>query len=147
MRALATLLMAAAVLSSCAAQHQRVLSYNAGWPDADVHVGAYRYQIWFHERDSTVLIQQGAPLPLGQLIAQNVTLPADAAPRPEPYWRAAADAALNQIGCRASEIRGEGPMREAGYVCAPAVDVGAELAQRRAAWRSGIRAAEPPAPP
>ena len=73
MRLRALLLAAAFALGACAST-QRTLSYNAGMPDADVMVGNQRYQVWFHDRDSTVLVMRGEPRPLGQLLAQNLTV-------------------------------------------------------------------------
>ncbi|MGE0740235.1 MAG: hypothetical protein AB7O98_02745 [Hyphomonadaceae bacterium] len=139
------LLAALLSLAACASA-QRTLTYPATWSDADVFVGQHRYQVWFHQTDSTILLQRGSPRPLGQLLAQNVTIYAADNSEAEPYWRAAADAVLQQMGCQATEITGADQMREAHYVCATAVDVGSEVAQRRAAWRQGVRVDDPNTP-
>jgi hypothetical protein len=133
---------ALAALAACASA-QRTLSYPATWPDADVMVGAHRYQVWFHETDPTVLIQRGEPRPLGQLLAQNVTVYAADRSEAEPVWRAAADAVLQQIGCQATEVRGADQMREASYACVAGVDVRSAVAAARERWRQGVRVDDP----
>jgi hypothetical protein len=135
-------LAALTALAACASA-QRTLSYPATWPDADVMVGTHRYQVWFHETDPTVLIQRGEPRQLGQLLMENVTVYGADRTQAEPVWRAAADAVLQQIGCQATEIRGADQMREATYGCVAGVNVRAEVAQRRAQWRQGVRVDDP----
>lgn len=135
-------LLALVFLAGCAST-QRTLSYNAGMPDADVYVGEQRYQVWFHERDQTVLVQRGDPRPLGQLLAQNMTIyAADTSPG-ILTWGAAANAVLTQIGCYGTEVTGSDQMREIAYTCPQAVDVNAQVAQRRADWRRGVRVVAP----
>lgn len=129
-------------LSACASA-QRTLSYPAGWPDADVMVGQQRYQVWFHGNDSTVLIQRGDPRPLGQLLAENLTIYARDRSAAEPVWRAAGNAVLQQIGCEVSELHGADQMREATYVCVPGVNVADAIALNREQWRHGVRVAAP----
>lgn len=145
MRVPVTLLAGLVGLAACASA-QRTLSYPATWPDADVTVGAHRYQVWFHQAEPTVLIQRGVPRPLGQLLAENVTIRAADQTESEPIWRAAADAVLQPMGCQAVEITGADQMREASYTCALPVDVAAEVANRRASWREGVRVPDPTAP-
>jgi hypothetical protein len=58
----------ARVLGACAST-QRTLSYNAGMPDADVLRWRTAFQVWFHDRDQTVLVLRGEPRPLGLLMA------------------------------------------------------------------------------
>lgn len=136
------MLLALVFLAGCAST-QRVMSYNAGWPDADVYVGDQRYQVWFHERDQTVLVQRGDPRPLGQLLAQNVTVyAADRSPG-ILWWGAAANAVLQPLGCYATEVTGADQMREIAYVCPNAVNVNAEVAARREDWRRGVRVPAP----
>ena len=142
MKTIAASLLSVFALSACASA-QRTLSYPAGWPDADVMVGQQRYQVWFHGDDSTVLIQRGDPRPLGQLMAENLTIYARDRAAAEPVWRAAGNAVLQQIGCEVTEISGADLMREAAYVCAPGVDVAAAIALNRDQWRHGVRV-EPP---
>lgn len=138
-----TLLIATTIILSGCASSQRILSYPAGMPDADVMVGEQRYQVWFHERDATLLVQRGDPRPLGQLLAQNVTIyAADASPG-ILTWGAAANAVLNQISCGATEVTGADQMREISFTCAEGVNVAAEVAAHRAEWREGARVAEP----
>lgn len=137
------MLLAALVLAAGCASTQRTLSYNAGWPDADVYVGEDRYQVWFHERDQTVLVQRGNPRPLGQMLAQNVTVyAADRSPG-ILIWGAAANAVLQPLGCYATEVSGADQMRELTYRCNGAVNVNAEVAARREEWRRGVRVAAP----
>lgn len=138
----AFLVVALFALGACAST-QRTLSYNAGWPDADVHVGDQRFQVWFHERDRTVLVLRGDPRPLGQLMAQNMTVYAGDRTLGILWWGAAANAVLNPMGCHATEVTGADQMRELEYVCAAPVDVAAEVAARREDWRRGVRV-EPP---
>lgn len=129
-------------LGACAST-QRTLSYNAGWPDADVYVGDQRFQVWFHETDQTVLVLRGQPMPLGQLMAQNMTVyAADRSPG-ILWWGAAANAVLNPMGCHATEVTGADQMRELEYVCQSAIDVAAEVAARREEWRRGVHV-DPP---
>jgi len=135
---LATLLM----ISACASA-QRTLSYSAGWPDADVMVGQDRYQVWFHDRDQTVLVVRGEPRPLGQMMAQNMTVYAGDASPGILWWGAAANAVLQPLGCYGTEVTGADQMREIEYVCQGEVNVRAEVAARREAWRRGVHAAAP----
>jgi hypothetical protein len=116
-------------------------------PDADVLVGQARYQVWFHERDSTVLVQRGDPRPLGQLLAQNLTVYANDRSAGILVWGAAANAVLAPIGCAASEVSGADQMREITYACRPGVDVAAEVAAHREEWRRGVRVPAPAAAP
>lgn len=124
-------------LSACAST-QRTLSYPATWPDADVMVGAERYQVWFHETDRTLLIQRGDPRPLGQLLASNYTIHAVDRSASEPVWRAAGDAVLGELGCAVTELRGADQVREASFACAGEVDVRSAVAVNRERWRRGV---------
>ena len=136
-------LVAAVLAVSGCASTQSLLSYPAGRSDADVMVGRERYQVWFHESQPTVLVQRGEPRPLGQMIAQNVTVRAN---DPSPgilSWGAAANAVLNQIGCGATEVTGSDQMREIAYTCTAGVNVNAEVAARREEWRRGVTVAAP----
>jgi hypothetical protein len=136
------LLAVLALLAACAST-QRTLSYNAGWPDADVWVGGDRYQVWFHERDQTVLVQRGQPRPLGQLLAENMTVYAQDRSPGILVWGAAANAVLNPIGCAATEVTGADQMREISYACAQPINVQTTVAARREEWRRGVRVAAP----
>jgi hypothetical protein len=138
----AALLAALALLTACASA-QRTLSYDAGWPDADVMVGQQRYQVWFHPSDHTVLVQRGDPRPLGQLLAENLTIYSQDRSAGILIWGAAANAVLNPIGCAATEVTGADQMREIAYQCQPQVNVVTEVAQRRAEWRRGVRVPAP----
>jgi hypothetical protein len=144
MHARALVLAALFALAACAST-QRTLSYNAGWPDADVHVGDQRFQVWFHEHDQTVLVLRGNPRPLGQLMAQNMTVYANDNSLGILWWGAAANAVLQPMGCHATEVTGADQMREVQYACSGAVDVNAQVAARRDEWRRGVLA-PPPAP-
>jgi hypothetical protein len=137
MRIRALLVVAALVVSGCAST-QNLLTYPAGWSDADVMVGRERYQIWFHERQPTVLVQRGEPRPLGQMIVQNVTIRAADQSPGILTWGAAANAVLHQIGCGATEVTGSDQMREISYTCQPGVNVRNEVAARREEWRRGV---------
>ena len=138
----ALLLASLLALGACAST-QRTLSYRAGMPDADVFVGDDRYQVWFHERDQTVLVQRGAPAPLGQLMAANVTVYAQNTSPGILWWGAAANAVLRPIGCYAAEVTGSDQMREIQYTCPQSVDVQTAVAARREEWRRGVRVAAP----
>ncbi|MBX3510985.1 MAG: hypothetical protein KF700_07260 [Hyphomonadaceae bacterium] len=139
------LLCALMALGACAST-QRTLSYSAGWPDADVMVGQQRYQIWFHQRDQTVLVQRGDPRPLGQMLAQNLTIyAADRSPG-ILTWGAVANAVLNPLGCYATEVTGADQMREIAYQCAQPVDMPAAVAAHREQWRRGVHAPAPTPP-
>jgi hypothetical protein len=129
-------------LSACAST-QRTLSYPATWPDADVMVGAERYQVWFHETDRTLLIQRGEPRPLGQLLATNYTIYAVDSSASEPVWRAAGDAVLGELGCAVTEVRGADQVREASFACLSDVDVRPAVLVNRERWRRGVLAAVP----
>lgn len=133
---------ALALLAGCAST-QRTLSYQASWPDADVTVGTHRYQVWFHDRDPTILLQRGPPAPLPQTLAQNYTIYAADRSEPEPVWRAAANAVLQPMGCEAREITGADQMREVTYTCATTVDMRMEVAARRGAWQRGVHVDDP----
>ncbi|GAM97049.1 hypothetical protein U91I_00671 [alpha proteobacterium U9-1i] len=132
----------ALTLSACAST-QRTLSYQSGWPDADVNVGGYRYQVWFHETDQTMLIQRGDPRPMGQALALNWTRYATDNTQPEIVWRAAADAVLRQIHCEGREVTGQDQIREVSYVCGPGVNVNEAIAANREAWRRGVSVTDP----
>lgn len=142
----ASLLAVLFALSACAST-QRALSYSAGYPDADVFVGNQRFQLWFHERDQTVLIQRGDPQPLGSLLTQNATIYARDATLGPLWWGAAANAVLTQFGCYGAEVSEDdrSQMREVSYTCPQPVDVGAQVAQRREEWRRGVRVPPPAA--
>jgi hypothetical protein len=144
---LRVLLVAALMVVAGCASTQRTLSYPATWPDADVHVGEQRFQIWFHERDQSVLIQRGNPRPLGQLLAGNYTVYAGEASPAETTWRAAADAVLADIGCSATDLSGADQVREARFACLPGTDVRAALLVNRERWRQGVMVAAPATPP
>lgn len=144
MRSASLALVALFTLSACAST-QRTLSYSAGWPDADVMVGEQRYQVWFHERDATVLVQRGDPRPLGQLLAQNLTVYSQDRSPGILVWGAAANAVLSEIGCSPTEVTGADQMREVAYQCAPGTNVQAAVAQNRARWQQGVRVPAPAA--
>lgn len=131
-------------LSACGTT-QRALSYNAGRPDADVFVANQRFQLWFHERDQTILVMRGDPQPLGSLLAQNATVYANDATLSPVWWGAAANAVLTQFGCYGAEVSAaDSPqMREVSYTCPEPVNVGAQVAQRREEWRRGIHVPAP----
>jgi len=130
------------MLAGCASA-QRTLSYSAGWSDADVMVGQQRYQVWFHERDATVLVQRGDPRPLGQLLAQNMTVYARDTSPGILWWGAAANAVLQPLGCYGTEVSGSDQMREIAYVCQTAVDVPSAVAAHREEWRRGVHVPAP----
>ncbi len=130
-------------LGACASA-QLTLSYPAGRPDADVRVGQQRYQLWFHETDSTVLIQRGDPRTLGLLLAENTILYVADRSAPESIWRAAGNAVLQQIGCEVTELHGAEQLREATYACVPGVNVSDALFQRRGQWQQGVHVDAPP---
>jgi hypothetical protein len=138
----ALLLVAALALGACAST-QRTLSYRAGMPDADVFVGEDRYQVWFHERDQTVLVLRGQPRSLGLLMAENMTVYANDRSPGILWWGQAANAVLNPLGCYGTEVTGADQMREIQYACREAIDVQAQVAQRREEWRRGVRVAAP----
>jgi hypothetical protein len=142
----ALLLAAALALAACGTT-QRALRYNNGYPDADVFVDNQRFQLWFHERDQTILIQRGDPQPLGSLLAQNATLYSRDTTLGPFWWGAAANAVLTQIGCYGVEVSEEerSQLREVSYTCPEPVDVAAQVEQRRAEWRRGVRVSAPPA--
>ncbi|MGH6949347.1 MAG: hypothetical protein ACREH4_00590 [Vitreimonas sp.] len=141
MQSHALLFAALFALGACASA--RTLSYPASRPDADVMVGQQRYQVWFHDTDSTVLIQRGEPRPLGQLLARNIALYALDRPPAEPVWRAAANAVLRQIDCEVTQLHGADRLREAAYECVPGVDVTEAIALNRDRWRQGVRVDAP----
>lgn len=141
--ALRTILLASLLALGACASTQRTLSYRAGMPDADVFVGDDRYQVWFHDRDQTVLVLRGEPRPLGQLMAQNMTVYAQDRSPGILWWGAAANAVLTQIGCYGTEVTGADQMREIEYVCPQPVDVQTAVAARREEWRRGVRVAAP----
>lgn len=130
MKMRAFLLVALFALGACAST-QRTLSYDAGMPDADVYVGDQRFQVWFHERDQTVLVVRGDTQALGLLLAQNMTVYANDRTLGILWWGAAANAVLTQFGCYGTEVTGADQMREIQYTCREPVDVNALVAQRR----------------
>ena len=106
------LLIAVLALLAAYASTQRTLSYNAGMPDADVWVGEDRYQVWFHDTDQTVLVLRGEPRPLGQLMAQNMTVYAnDRSPGTVNH-----DFSGSQTNSRIDWILVGGPIRTQAYV-------------------------------
>jgi hypothetical protein len=142
MKLRAILLVAVFALGACAST-QRTLSYRAGMPDADVFVGDQRFQVWFHERDQTVLVMRGEPRSLGLLLAENVTVYANDRSLGILWWGAAANAVLTQFDCYGTEVTGSDQMREIEYACHHPVDVQSQVAQRREEWRRGIRVPPP----
>lgn len=142
MKIRALLLVSLLALGACAST-QRTLSYRAGMPDADVFVGDQRFQVWFHETQPTVLVMRGEPRPLGQLMAQNMTVYANDRSLGILWWGAAANALLQPIGCYGTEVTGSDQMREVEYTCPSPVEVNAQVAQHRDEWRRGVRVAAP----
>lgn len=144
MKARAFLAVCLFALGACAST-QRALSYDSGYPDADVFVANQRFQLWFHERDQTVLVQRGDPQPLGSLLAQNATFYANDATLGPFWWGAAANAVLVQIGCHGTQVSAENrsQMREVSYTCADSEEVHARLAAHREDWRRGVHVAAP----
>jgi hypothetical protein len=142
MKMRALLLIAVLALGACAST-QRTLSYRGGMPDADVYVGDQRFQVWFHDRDQTVLVLRGEPRSLGLLMAENVTVYANDRTLGILWWGAAANAVLTQFGCYGTEVTGADQMREIEYTCTNPVDVNAQVAQRREEWQRGVRVPPP----
>ncbi len=142
MRVRSLTLAALLALSACGTA-QRALTYDTGWPDADVTVGNQRFQVWFHEQRRSVLVMRGDPQPLSQLLAENVTVYARDRTLGILWWGAAANAVLQPLGCHATEVTGADQMREIEYVCQNDVDVNAEVRTRRAEWRRGVTAPAP----
>ena len=146
MMKLRVLLLAAVLALSACASTQRALSYNSsGYPDADVFVDNQRFQLWFHERDRTILIQRGDPQPLAGLLTQNATVYANDRTLPPLWWGAAANAVLTQFGCYGTEVSEErqSQMREVTYTCPESVDVWTEITSRTAEWRRGVHVPAP----
>lgn len=142
MKIRALLLASLLALGACAST-QRTLTYRAGMPDADVFVGDQRFQLWFHETEPTVLVMRGEPRPLGQLMAQNMTIYANDRSLGILWWGAAANALLQPIGCYGTEVTGADQMREVEYTCPSPVDVNAQVAAHRDEWRRGVRVEAP----
>lgn len=144
MRLRALVMIGLFALGACATT-QRALSYDSGYPDADVFVANQRFQLWFHKEDQTILVQRGDPQPLASLLTQNATVYANDATLPPLWWGAAANAVLQQFGCYGSEVSepDRTQMREVTYTCPEPVDVGAQVAQRREAWRRGVHVDAP----
>jgi hypothetical protein len=144
MKTRALLLGALFALGACGTT-QRVLSYEGGYPDADVFVGNQRFQLWFHERDQTLMVVRGDPQPMGSLVAQNATIYANDATLGPLWWGAAANAVLTQFGCYGAEVSEaeRTQLREVSYTCPEPVDVGAQIAQRRDEWRRGVHVDAP----
>lgn len=136
------LIAAALTLSACASV-QRTLSYPSQMADASVNVGGHPFAIWFHEEDPTILIQRGPGQSLNRALAQNWTMYANDQSEPEAYWRAAANAVLQPIGCQPVEVTGADQMREVSFRCLEGVNVQQEVAARREQWRQGLRMDEP----
>ena len=147
MKVRALLLVSLFALGACATA-QRTLSYSGGYPDADVFVGNQRFQLWFHPRDQTILVQRGDPQPLGSLLAQNATIYANDATLGPFWWGAAANAVLTEIGCYGAQVSAEdrSQLREVTYTCPHPVDVGPQVAQHREEWRRGVHVPAPAQP-
>lgn len=138
-----SLTLAALVALGACGTAQRALTYDTGWPDADVTVGNQRFQVWFHEQRRSVLVMRGEPQPLSQLLAENVTVYARDRTLGILWWGAAANAVLQPLGCHATEVTGADQMREIEYACQNDVDVNAEVRIRRVEWRRGVAAPAP----
>jgi len=138
-----SLTLAALVALGACGTAQRALTYDTGWPDADVTVGNQRFQVWFHEQRRSVLVMRGDPQPLSQLLAENVTVYARDRTLGILWWGAAANAVLQPLGCHATEVTGADQMREIEYACQNDVDVNAEVRTRRVEWRRGVTAPAP----
>lgn len=138
-----SLTLAALVALGACGTAQRALTYDTGWPDADVTVGNQRFQVWFHEQRRSVLVMRGDPQPLSQLLAENVTVYARDRTLGILWWGAAANAVLQPLGCHATEVTGADQMREIEYACQNDVDVNAEVRIRRVEWRRGVAAPAP----
>lgn len=143
MKMRALLLVAALALSACASTARTTLTYRGGTSDADVLVGDQRFQVWFHERDRTVLVIRGQPRTRAVLMAENMTIYANDRSLGILWWGAAANAVLTQLGCYATEVTGADQMREVQYTCQQPVNVNREVAQRREEWRRGVAVPAP----
>jgi hypothetical protein len=136
-------LLAALLTVSACASVQRTLSYPSQYADAAVSVGGHQFAVWFHEENPTLLLQRGPGQQLNRALAQNWTMYANDQSEPEIYWRTAANAVLQPIGCQAVEVTGADQMREVSFRCLEGVNVKQEVAARREQWRQGLRMDEP----
>ncbi|MDX2275087.1 MAG: hypothetical protein NW206_06510 [Hyphomonadaceae bacterium] len=136
------LIATALTLTACASV-QRTLTYPSQYADAAVTVGGHPFAIWFHEEDPTILIQRGPGQSLNRALAQNWTMYANDQSEPEVYWRVAANAVLQPMGCQALEVTGADQMREVSFRCLEGVNIKQEVAARRDGWRQGLVMSEP----
>ena len=118
----------------------RLESYPHGSQDADVVVRGHRFFVWFHRRENTLMIQRGFGASLGQALGSTLTFNAVNVSEPTPYWRAAATAVVDQIGCSMDEMHmlDNRITWEASFTCPIGTDVDAAVKSHRARWRGGI---------
>lgn len=131
-------------LGSCASVG-RAMSYGSDLADAKVSVGARQFAVWVHDVDRTLLINRNNGASMGQGLADGLTFGA-AGGLPAPLFRAAADAVLSTMGCKALDVYqlgGQGVSWEATYECPDGVDPRKEVATRRDAWRAGLTTPNP----
>jgi len=127
-------------LSACASMG-RVTQYPSGMRDAKVDVGGREFSLWFHRTDATILVQRSLP---------GIFAEMPGAAEPMPFWRAAAQAPLAELGCEIIELYELGQPRvwEVRYQCPDGRPVSADLlAERRSTWRDGFDVPSPLARP
>jgi len=132
------------MLSSCAGVG-RMMSYGSDWADAKVDVGARSFAVWVHPVDRTLLVNRDTDAAIGQGLVEGLTLGGVNGNLPAPIWRAAADAVLSTMGCRAVDVYtlDNAVSWEATYECPEGVDPRVEVSTRREEWRRGLVAADP----
>lgn len=137
----ASAMAACMALSACQAGLSRALQYPTDQADSKVMVGDRIYMVSFHRSDETVAIRRGLPGMFTQLT-----------PEPAPYWRAAAQRLLDEVGCEVADLYGlhggNSFTWEARYRCPDGARVPIETINSSAPlWRQGLEAPDPLARP
>ena len=130
-----------AAIAGCAGDG-RLRSYPQSSQDADVMVRGHRFFVWFHHRENTVMVQRGFGASLGQALGSTLTFNAVNLGEPASYWRAAAEAVVDQIGCTVDDVHmlDNRITWEASFTCPIGVDVDAAVKAHRTRWRAGVSA-------
>ncbi len=136
--------MAAMVLAGCTTAMSRLGTYPQTLSgDAKVVVEGKTFKIWFHRKDHTLAIQRSFGASVGQSFVSGLTFNAINEMEAKPYWKAAAKAVLDQIGCQVTDVYSldNRTSWEATYTCPADTDVIGQVLIHQSQWRAGIIAA------
>ncbi len=137
------LLLAALTITACAGL-DRINQYGNHY-DAHVIVGTRGFDLAFHPTQAALEVQRDTQGASAQAVLNGLTLGSAPMGDPEPYWRTAARAVLDALGCSITSLYSldNTITWEAQYACADGAPVSrAIIVAHREAWRD-MRAPDP----